>query len=134
MPSIAADAGARIGRLMTESPVPGSAAGERPPDDRLESWKEIAAYMRRDVTTVQRWERREGMPVQRHVHDKIGSVYAFKTDLDAWTRTRSQALGAIAEPGPEPEPESTVPLELVTTLRSRRPPWAVYLAIAAAVV
>ena len=26
------------------------------------------------MTTVQRWEKREGMPVQRHLHDKIGSA------------------------------------------------------------
>lgn len=62
---------------------------ERPPDGRLDSWKEIAAYMKRDVTTVQRWEKREGMPVHRHVHDKLGSVYAFKAELDAWGRRRS---------------------------------------------
>src|SRR5688572_12138161 len=61
---------------------------ERTPGDRLESWKEIAAYMRRDVKTVQRWEKREGMPVHRHVHDKMGSVYAFRTELDAWTSNR----------------------------------------------
>ena len=47
------------------------------PEDRLDSWKEIAGYLKRDVTTVQRWEKREGMPVRRHVHDKLGSVYAF---------------------------------------------------------
>jgi TolB-like protein len=40
------------------------------------------------------------MPVHRHVHDKMGSVYAFKTDLDAWARRRSLALPA------EPEVES----------------------------
>jgi Tol biopolymer transport system component len=61
---------------------------ERTPGDRLESWKEIAAYMRRDVKTVQRWEKREGMPVHRHLHDKMGSVYAFRTELDAWTSHR----------------------------------------------
>src|SRR5688572_29418790 len=70
-------------------------SGERSGDDRLDSWKEIAAYMRRDVTTVQRWEKREGMPVHRHVHDKMGSVYAFRTDLDAWAQSRH--LGLIAE-------------------------------------
>ena len=43
-------------------------------DNRLDSWKEIAAYLKRDVSTVQRWEKREGMPVHRHVHDKLGSV------------------------------------------------------------
>ena len=56
--------------------------------DRLDSWKEIAAYLNRDVTTVQRWEKREGMPVHRHQHDKIGSVYAVRAELDAWARSR----------------------------------------------
>jgi Tol biopolymer transport system component len=61
----------------------------RSPEDRLDSWKEIAAYLNRDVTTVQRWEKREGMPVHRHVHDSMGSVYAFRADLDAWVRSRN---------------------------------------------
>lgn len=59
------------------------------PDDRLDSWKAIAAYLKRDVTTVQRWEKREGMPVHRHLHDKMGSVYAFRTELDAWGHQRT---------------------------------------------
>ncbi len=64
-------------------------AGNRPPSDRLDSWKEIAAYLSRDVTTVQRWEKREDMPVHRHVHDRLGSVYAFRAELDAWARRRT---------------------------------------------
>src|SRR5438445_1330964 len=71
-------------------PSPG-APSERPPEDRLDSWKEIAAYLERDVTTVQRWEKREGMPVHRHLHDKLGSVYASRSELDAWTRSRTLA-------------------------------------------
>jgi Tol biopolymer transport system component len=59
-----------------------------PPEDRLDSWKEIAAYLKRDITTVQRWEKREGMPVHRHLHDRMGSVYAFRAELDTWTRSR----------------------------------------------
>jgi Tol biopolymer transport system component len=58
------------------------------PEERLNSWKQIAAYLNRDVTTAQRWEKREGMPVHRHVHDKVGSVYAFRSELDAWVRSR----------------------------------------------
>jgi Tol biopolymer transport system component len=58
-------------------------------EDRLDSWKEIAAYLKRDVTTAQRWEKREGMPVHRHLHDKMGSVYALRTELDGWMRSRS---------------------------------------------
>jgi len=68
--------------------------------DRLESWKDIAAYLKRDVSTVQRWEKREGMPVHRHLHDKIGSVYAFPAELDAWWQSRH---GAQTRPAP-PEP------------------------------
>ena len=47
-------------------------------EKRLDSWKEIAAYLNRDVTTAQRWEKREGMPVHRHLHDTRGSVYALQ--------------------------------------------------------
>lgn len=70
---------------------PDMAASGKPPEDRLDSWKEIASYLNRDVTTVQRWEKREGMPVHRHVHDKLGSVYASRAELDAWTRGRKAA-------------------------------------------
>jgi Tol biopolymer transport system component len=70
-------------------PSSGTPPSTSPPEDRLDSWKEIAAYLHRDVTTVQRWEKREGMPVHRHQHDKIGSVYASRADLDAWARSRN---------------------------------------------
>jgi len=70
-------------------PSPGIPASERPPEDRLDSWKEIAAYLSRDVTTVQRWEKREGMPVHRHQHDRMGSVYASRAELDTWMRGRN---------------------------------------------
>lgn len=73
----------------------GEAPSSTPPpenslEDRLDSWKEIAAHLNRDVTTVQRWEKREGMPVHRHLHDRMGSVYASRAKLDAWVRTRNQ--------------------------------------------
>ncbi|HMD22239.1 MAG TPA: hypothetical protein VKH40_18075, partial [Alloacidobacterium sp.] len=67
---------------------PGIVPTVRAPEDRLDSWKEIATYLNRDVTTVQRWEKREGMPVHRHVHDKRGSVYALTEELDAWMQSR----------------------------------------------
>lgn len=69
----------------------------RPPEDRLDSWKEIAVYLNRDVTTVQRWEKREGMPVHRHLHDRMGSVHASRAELDAWARGRN--LRATQENG-----------------------------------
>ncbi|MDZ7639057.1 MAG: hypothetical protein U5J83_12555 [Bryobacterales bacterium] len=50
----------------------------------LESWKEIAAYLDRDVSTVERWERHRGLPVRRIQGGKHGRVYAIKSELDAW--------------------------------------------------
>ncbi len=90
---------------MGASSVRVEASGVR----RLDSWKEIAAYLNRDVTTVQRWEKREGMPVYRHVHDRRGSVYAMSNELDAWLENRRPAaedqaevagLAEILEPDP----------------------------------
>ena len=74
-------------------PSPDTTTFEKPSEPRLDSWKEIAAYLGRDVTTVQRWEKREAMPVHRHVHDKRGSVYALAPELDAWLKSRRQRAG-----------------------------------------
>jgi TolB-like protein/Tfp pilus assembly protein PilF len=54
--------------------------------DRLDSWKAIANYLGREVRTVQLWEKREGLPVHRHFHTKQGSLFAFRSELDAWRR------------------------------------------------
>src|SRR4029450_679523 len=60
--------------------------------DRFDSWKEIAAYLKRSVRTVTRWEREEGLPVHRHLHGKLGSVYAYKAELDAWWANRGEHI------------------------------------------
>lgn len=69
---------------------------------RLDSWKEIAAYLNRDVRTVQRWEKDEGLPVQRLLHGKQGSVYAQSAELDAWWESRQLRLEHDAARVPEP--------------------------------
>ena len=54
----------------------------------LEGWKEIASYLKRDVTTAKRWEKNEGLPVRRHQHQARSSVYAYPSELDTWLATR----------------------------------------------
>jgi uncharacterized protein len=71
----------------------GDRSHEPPGDKRLDSWKEIAAYLKRDVATVRRWEKREALPVHRHLHQKLGSVYAYASELDAWSKGRRQPIG-----------------------------------------
>lgn len=66
--------------------------------DRLEGWKEIAAYLDREVRTVQRWEKSEGLPVHRLQHDKLGTVWAVKAELDDW-----QAQRQAGPPDPDEE-------------------------------
>lgn len=73
--------------------------GEARPDNLLDSWKEIAAYLDREVRTVQRWEKKEGLPVYRQIHEKMGTVYAYKSEIDAWWKERSAKLASKAENG-----------------------------------
>lgn len=89
-------------------------------DDRLDSWKEIATYMRRDVKTVQRWEKREAMPVHRHLHDRLGSVYAFRNELDAWAQNRR-----LSQPDAPPTASEPTAVSSGTAMRPpvRRWPW-----------
>ncbi len=54
----------------------------------LESWKEIATYLKRDVRTVIRWEKNEQLPVRRHLHQARSSVYAYPSELDQWRDSR----------------------------------------------
>lgn len=56
--------------------------------DRLDSWKEVAAHLKRDIRTLHRWETEEGLPVYRHLHKKRGTVYAYRSELDCWRKSR----------------------------------------------
>jgi Tol biopolymer transport system component len=79
--------------LPLEKPQP-STTVPSPLSDRLDSWKEIAVYLKRDERTVRRWEN-EGLPIHRRAHKKQASVYAFKLELDAWLKN--------GRSGPEPD-------------------------------
>jgi len=78
--------------LGFESLKPGAAAGDKltPRHDRLDSWKEIAKHLGREVRTVQIWEKLEGLPVHRHFHRSLSSVFAFRSELDAWCQSVSR--------------------------------------------
>lgn len=59
---------------------------EMPGHDRLNSWKEIAGYVGRDVRTVIRWEQRAGLPVHRIPVGQRQAVHAYRSEIDAWMR------------------------------------------------
>ena len=76
---------------------------DRPPlnhaEDWLDSWKEIASYLQRTVSTVKRWEKKEGLPVHRHLHNKQGTVYAYPSELDTWLEARRKIGSKDAKQG-----------------------------------
>ena len=125
---------------MDKDTAPPHRPSEPLADERLDSGKEIAAYMNREVRTVQRWEESEGLPVHRHQHDKLASVYAHKSELDAWRLQRcpppnrqdaEEHTAAGREPEPQaPRPEAQQPSDPVVL--PRRIPRASLLVIALA--
>ncbi len=71
---------------------PRTAVQDRGVHDRLDSWKEIAAYLKKEVRTVQRWEKSLGLPVRRLAQGKLGPVFAYKQELDSWWRESQSSL------------------------------------------
>ena len=62
----------------------------------LTSWKEIAAYLDRNVRTCVRWEQRYGLPVHRLERDSKAKVFAYKDQIDEWLAERS--TGGTSKP------------------------------------
>ena len=79
-------------KVVPISPPPAALKNKNELGARLDSWKEIAAYLNRGARTVQRWEREAGLPVHRLQHEKLGSVYAWRSELDSWWKGRGSEL------------------------------------------
>ena len=88
-------------RSDDSKPQPAPAPAQ-PPDDRLDSWKEISAFLGRSIRTVQRWEREEGLPVHRLAHAKRGTIYARRDELSAWWESRRLTLTESSAAGEAP--------------------------------
>jgi hypothetical protein len=73
-------------------PIPGSEpqyGQSSPPSEILESWKEIAAFLGRDVRTARRWEKTLDLPVHRFQRGKLDSIFAYRNELEAWRASRT---------------------------------------------
>jgi hypothetical protein len=54
----------------------------------LSTWKEIAAYLDSGVRTCIRWEKENGLPVHRQEGAPRSRIFAYKSELDAWFKSR----------------------------------------------
>ena len=62
------------------------------PGKRLDSWKEIAAFLGRAERTVKRWETERGLPVHRVPGGGRSAVFAYSDELADWLKGTSPEL------------------------------------------
>ena len=67
----------------------------------LQSWKEIASYLGRDVRTCRRWEESLGLPVHRLNGSPKARVLAYRDEIDWWLETK------LHERDPEKSPSAS---------------------------
>lgn len=102
-------------------PPPAAQKATEGRDGRLDSWKEIASYLNRGARTVQRWEREAGLPVHRLQHERLGSVYAWRGELDAWWKSRgSQVDRPVAEDAGEAPSIAVLPFSDLSQERDQQ--------------
>jgi len=110
---------------------PGPTSGKR-----LDSWKEIAAFLGRAERTVKRWETERGLPVHRVPGEGRSAVFAYANELSEWLEGHetesevaptSPAVAEAAASASQPETERA------TALPIRRQRWAQILLAALAV-
>lgn len=87
---------------------------------RLETWKEVAAFFRKDERTVKRWEVDRGLPIRRYPGASRSRIFAIVSELEAW---RDGAASVELE-APAATPAS----------QARRPPRGLWIALASLVV
>ena len=85
----------------------------------LQSWKEISAYLGRDVRTCRRWEEHLGLPVHRLNGSPKARVLAYKDEVDHWLEIRLHEREADK---PLPAPDPAPPARLLDVLRALRLP------------
>src|SRR5215469_15397448 len=90
---------------------------------RLETWGEIAAYLGREIRTVQRWEKTMGLPVRRLVGGPEKSrVFAFKQELDLWWREHEATSNAPDSSEEAATSNSSVITPLPSPIETEAPP------------
>ncbi len=70
----------------------GDSSARQLANQRLDSWKEIAAFFDRDERTVRRWEKERGLPIHRVPGGGRGGVFTYADELRQWLKGRGDEL------------------------------------------
>lgn len=93
---------------------------------RLDSWKDVAEYLARDVRTVMRWAKIDGLPVHHIGGTSHRAVFAWADEIDSWLAAQSAAArtrqhhAALSDP-----PDEAAPAPAATASSRRRWLWPV---------
>jgi hypothetical protein len=72
--------------------------------DRLDGWKAIANFLGRERTTAIRWAKERALPFHRVPGGRTGTVFALRSELDAWLASEPDKtavdIDRVAEAGP----------------------------------
>jgi TolB-like protein/Tfp pilus assembly protein PilF len=79
----------------------GTANQPQGPNQRLGSWKEIAAFFGCDERTLRRWEKERGLPIHRPPGGAGGRVFAYTAELSAWLTSPRNGSESIPVATPE---------------------------------
>lgn len=71
----------------------------------LNSWKDIARYLERDIKTCYRWEKELGLPIHR-IDDTSSrsNVFAYREEIDLWLKEKAKIRDLSAQPDSPPRP------------------------------
>lgn len=72
-------------------------------EDRLETWQQIAGHLKVAVRTAQIWAKNDGLPVHR-LQGARTPVFAWRSELDAWVRSRVIPVAAKSPETPVANP------------------------------
>jgi Tol biopolymer transport system component len=83
---------------------------------RLDSWGEIANYLRRDIRTVKRWEKEKGLPVHRLPGGKRQVVFAYQDEIDLWASSSEEKNASPVSGSPPVANQSEPPIQVTSVL------------------
>lgn len=66
-----------------------------PVEERLDSWKEIASYLGRDIRTVQRWARDRSLPIHHLPGGARPRVFSLQSEIDTWLGTVTDGSSTV---------------------------------------
>jgi hypothetical protein len=91
--------------------------------ERIDGWKAIGTHFGRDRTTAIRWANERGLPVRRMPGGKTATVYALRSELDAWATGLNDATPAV-EPVQRPPRKLPDDPETAALFLKARSAWA----------